>query len=235
MIEIFTTKNKEYFIWKVSDLPTLESFRILPDKDGLNPLPVSLSIEQVSLLVYHLKVAKLVKTVYYIPTIQEVNDYQNIHQQEYLKWQQEKSMYSATLRDIHVFKLNVPKPSKPILPFCVEINSLNYPWVKVVEAEDDDSHQDHQERINVFLSLWKDDWWIGNGGIFGGDYLLYQEHPDDCHSSYIVTLTAGKVSARDLVCLSRLGTSVKKNHVFCTWDYESQMVIYLQSEWSNWI
>ena len=58
-------------------------------------------------------------------------------------------------------------------------------------------------------------WVVKDGATFGGDFVLYKDHPDIVHSKYIViVLDNWDKKENEIVIASRVGWSVKKVAVF---------------------
>jgi len=68
-------------------------------------------------------------------------------------------------------------------------------------------------RLLAFRKLWKENYFIGEGSKFGGDFLVYLGDPVRYHAKYIVICqgrNAGVPRPQDLVSKSRLGNQVCK-------------------------
>ena len=58
-------------------------------------------------------------------------------------------------------------------------------------------------------------WVVRDGSTFGGDFVLYSDHPDVVHSKFIViVLDTWDNKDQDLIMASRVGWSVKKEVIF---------------------
>ena len=94
--------------------------------------------------------------------------------------------------------------------------------------------EDEQLHYKVYLDLWEKGFYITSGAKFGGDYLAYPGDPLRFHSFYIIVLVpqGKKLTPFDIVCLGRLGATVKKTAVFCSIDGDSK-VTYTSVKWAG--
>ncbi|KAJ2084959.1 tRNA-splicing endonuclease subunit [Coemansia sp. S100] len=92
-----------------------------------------------------------------------------------------------------------------------------------------------QVRIDLFKDLHKRGFYITRGIKFGADYMLYPGEPMRYHSHYIVNLMEHdqKITPRQLIALSRLGTSVKKTRILASWDPQAKKFVYVSIDWSE--
>ncbi|XP_028395958.1 tRNA-splicing endonuclease subunit Sen34-like [Dendronephthya gigantea] len=91
-------------------------------------------------------------------------------------------------------------------------------------------------RYKVFSDLWEKGYFITNGNKFGGDYLVYPGDPLRFHSHFIVKVLpwGERFTGLDLICVGRLGSTVKKTSVLASVD-ESGNVIYTSIQWSGFL
>ncbi|KAJ2871793.1 tRNA-splicing endonuclease subunit [Coemansia aciculifera] len=92
-----------------------------------------------------------------------------------------------------------------------------------------------QARFDLYMDLHKRGFYITRGIKFGADYMLYPGEPMRYHSHYIVNLMDHnqKITPRELIALSRLGTSVKKTRILASWDPDAQKFVYVSIDWSE--
>ena len=259
MLKIYHTNKRDFLIWDLHALPILEDARITFDYFGRSAdscLPIRLTLEKAELLVQHLKVACYCKAEYLVPNAEELETYEGVYRTELADWQVERSIYESKMKAIYTSNEKTAiedMPLKPVLPISIETKSCQ-PWCKLVadpSAKEMAAHfgDRYEKKCKIFLSLWLDGWWIGEGSKFGGDYLLYREKPDKCHSSYIVCVIYGNgkdetssssscslppLSYRDLMCASRLANVTKKVLVFCYFDPIADKTRFISCDWTGW-
>ncbi|KAJ2833141.1 tRNA-splicing endonuclease subunit [Coemansia sp. 'formosensis'] len=92
-----------------------------------------------------------------------------------------------------------------------------------------------EARFALFRDLHKRGFYITRGIKFGADYMLYPGEPMRYHSHYLVNLLAPheKITPRQLIAQSRLGTSVKKTRILCTRNSTTQNFVYVSIDWSE--
>ncbi|XXQ36538.1 tRNA-intron lyase [Plasmodiophora brassicae] len=75
-------------------------------------------------------------------------------------------------------------------------------------------------RQRVFEALWQRGWWLTPALKFAGDFLVYQRHPDQVHSSYIVIVRDRheSIPILDIISICRLGTAVNKAILLASCD-----------------
>ncbi|KAJ2788310.1 tRNA-splicing endonuclease subunit [Coemansia linderi] len=121
-----------------------------------------------------------------------------------------------------------------LLPEEVALLSADPSITGLEQAQGAHSEQE-QLRFDLFKDLHKRGFYITRGIKFGADYMLYPGEPMRYHSHYIVNLVdhQDKITPRQLIALSRLGTSVKKTRILCSWDSTVQQFIYVNVDWSE--
>jgi tRNA-splicing endonuclease subunit Sen34 len=125
-------------------------------------------------------------------------------------------------------------------PILTPSSSLHYPW-NGPQSEPKNATwtwpatEREIVQYNVFKELWSKGFYISRGSKFGGDYLLYPGDPSRYHSNYVATvaLPRQRFSALDAISLGRLGTSVKKTHVVCSWTPEKGLITVC-IDWTGW-
>ncbi|KAJ3318595.1 hypothetical protein HDV06_007177 [Boothiomyces sp. JEL0866] len=117
----------------------------------------------------------------------------------------------------------IPRPNiaKPELPILIELQN-QYSPVKQINLVP-------TEKFRCYKALYEKQFWITSGLKFGGDWLLYPEHPNTCHSNYIVDYKK-EIKVLDLISGSRLGTSVNKKRAYVWWNEKLEFVVF---EWSD--
>ncbi|KAJ2741027.1 tRNA-splicing endonuclease subunit [Coemansia sp. BCRC 34301] len=90
-------------------------------------------------------------------------------------------------------------------------------------------------RFSMYRDLHARGFYITRGIKFGADYLLYPGEPMRYHSHYVVSLVEHDqaLTPRELVALGRLGTSVKKTRLLCSWVPNAQHFVYVSIDWSE--
>ena len=246
MIKIYQIDCNAFLIWNSNSIPLLKSYRITFEELGKNnDVPIRLSFEKAELLVKHLKVASYFKALYQVPKQIELRNHANLYDFKLQEWRKEKTAYESKMRAKYVHKEILNEiPDKPLLPVSVETTNEDQSWCQDMESNLANSNYPHDKlnmlhiKYRVFLALWQDGWWIGEGNKFGGDFLLYQDHPESCHSSYIVSIifnnNQNMITYRDLMCSSRLANVTKKTLVYCFWDHIRHQVKFICSDWSGW-
>ncbi|GBB86151.1 hypothetical protein RclHR1_01260022 [Rhizophagus clarus] len=91
------------------------------------------------------------------------------------------------------------------------------------------------QKYKIYCDLWNKGYYITSGIKFGGDYLLYPGDPLRYHSHFIATVldTDKTISPMDIITFGRLGTSVKKSYMLCSWNQQEDKAIYFCLEWSG--
>jgi len=91
------------------------------------------------------------------------------------------------------------------------------------------------QKYKVYCDLWNKGYYITSGIKFGGDYLLYPGDPLRYHSHFIATvLDIDKtISPMDIITFGRLGTTVKKSYMLCSWNQQQDKAVYFCLEWSG--
>jgi tRNA splicing endonuclease len=226
MIEVFYVKN-EYLVWDNDNAEELRRNRVFLLNDSL---PIRLSEEQATLLC-ELNLAVIYHSIYSTPSEIHLHDYCSLKTGEMDDWNIRKLQYDEEMKLIFSQEPRLEKalwPTKPALPSMLEKTSARMGWIKKTAFGSPQTSQ----RSKIFRAFWNDGWWISDGLKFGGDFLLYAESPENCHSSFIVQIVSnGKLSSSELLSLSRLGSSVKKRAIFCYWNEDEQTVIGIMSRW----
>ncbi|PCH38478.1 tRNA-intron endonuclease catalytic domain-like protein [Wolfiporia cocos MD-104 SS10] len=91
-------------------------------------------------------------------------------------------------------------------------------------------------KCGVFRGLWEQNYFMGGGIKFGGDFLVYPGDPLRYHSHFVATVIDAPISTikpMEIVAHGRLGTATKKAHLLCGWDDEKQEVTYFSIEWAG--
>ncbi|KAI9456276.1 tRNA-intron endonuclease catalytic domain-like protein [Lactarius psammicola] len=91
-------------------------------------------------------------------------------------------------------------------------------------------------RCEVFRDLWEKGYYLGGGGKFGGDWLVYPGDPLRYHSHFVATVQtsmSAQLRPMEIVAHGRLGTATKKAHLLCGWDPASREVTYISVEWAG--
>jgi tRNA-splicing endonuclease subunit Sen34 len=114
------------------------------------------------------------------------------------------------------------KPTPP-----PKLQSTDLEWFQVIPAQTPKS-----DKFLIFKHLYDQGFYITNGSKFGGDYLVYQNDPEHCHSFYIVSIVKGRISMLDLVAHARLGKQTNKMKVFCYWDEGFHSIAM---DWTGWV
>ncbi|KAH9967972.1 hypothetical protein BC827DRAFT_1169438 [Russula dissimulans] len=95
---------------------------------------------------------------------------------------------------------------------------------------------EERARCEVFRDLWEKGYYMGGGGKFGGDWLIYPGDPLRYHSHFVATVQtspSAPLRPMEVVAHGRLGTATKKAHVLCGWDPDSREVTYMSIEWAG--
>ncbi|CAB4481704.1 uncharacterized protein OCT59_001910 [Rhizophagus irregularis] len=92
------------------------------------------------------------------------------------------------------------------------------------------------QKYKIYSDLWNKGYYITSGIKFGGDYLLYPGDPLKYHSHFIATVfDINKIiSPMDIITFGRLGTTVKKSYMLCSWNQQEDKAIYFCLEWSGY-
>ncbi|KAI8894446.1 tRNA intron endonuclease [Globomyces pollinis-pini] len=247
LIKIFKHKSSDYgLIWYQNDADNITKLRIVGSLIGCknkNPsdetsiLPIQLLPEEVTLLV-ELNLATIVQCHTNQPTSIELENYYQLQDLEWQQFEESKRIYGTQMKEIYTKNNSKEdKPSKPMLPIAIETVSNRLSWVETVPIDWKwPMLQSDIERYNIFKSLWNRGYYLTDGSKFGADYLLYSSHPNNCHSSYMVTIMTKdeELSVLDFISLSRLGTSVNKIRLFCSWSDEVGLQC-VSSEWTGWV
>ena len=116
--------------------------------------------------------------------------------------------------------------------------------------------EEERARCEVFRDLWEKGNYLGPGGKFGGDWLVYpgacadagmvlilsltpRVHAGDplrYHSHFVATVQtspSAPLRPMEIVAHGRLGTATKKAHLLCGWDPVSREVTYISIEWAG--
>ncbi|KAF8267830.1 hypothetical protein EI94DRAFT_1579671 [Lactarius quietus] len=96
--------------------------------------------------------------------------------------------------------------------------------------------EEQRARCEVFRDLWEKGYYLGGGGKFGGDWLVYPGDPLRYHSHFVATVQASPsapLRPMEVVAHGRLGTATKKAHLLCGWDATSREVTYVSIEWAG--
>jgi len=96
--------------------------------------------------------------------------------------------------------------------------------------------EEERARCEVFRDLWEKGYYLGGGGKFGGDWLVYPGDPLRYHSHFVATVQtspSAPLRPMEIVAHGRLGTATKKAHLLCGWDAASREVTYISIEWAG--
>jgi len=96
--------------------------------------------------------------------------------------------------------------------------------------------EEERARCEVFRDLWEKGNYLGGGGKFGGDWLVYPGDPLRYHSHFVATVQTSPsalLRPMEIVAHGRLGTATKKAHLLCGWDPVSREVTYISIEWAG--
>jgi tRNA-splicing endonuclease subunit Sen34 len=118
--------------------------------------------------------------------------------------------------------------------------------------------EEERAKCEVFRDLWEKGYYLGGGGKFGGDWLVYPGalffpppelivasltppcvHAGDplrYHSHFVATVQtspSAPLRPMEIVAHGRLGTATKKAHLLCGWDAASREVTYISIEWAG--
>jgi len=96
--------------------------------------------------------------------------------------------------------------------------------------------EEERARCEVFRDLWEKGNYLGGGGKFGGDWLVYPGDPLRYHSHFVATVqtsSSAPLRPMEIVAHGRLGTATKKAHLLCGWDPVSREVTYISIEWAG--
>lgn len=86
-------------------------------------------------------------------------------------------------------------------------------------------------RNDLFADLWERGYYLTSGLKYGGDFLVYSNHPTSTHSSFIATVLSWKQPIHTLVSLGRVATKVKKRILLCS--EEAGQPCYYTLEWAG--
>lgn len=147
----------------------------------------------------------------------------------------------------------IPTPSSSLEWY--DSSTCSYSTIAAAKAAgiwDYPSTLQERARCGVFRSLWEQDYFMGGGIKFGGDYLVYpgtsrilssvsfltfdEGDPLRYHSHFAATVLDSPLSAlrpMEIVAHGRLGTATKKTHLLCSWDDDKKDVSYLTIEWAG--
>jgi len=98
------------------------------------------------------------------------------------------------------------------------------------------SNLQERAKCGVFRGLWEQNYFLGGGIKFGGDWLVYPGDPLRYHSHFVATVIESPISSlkpMEIVAHGRLGTATKKAHLLCGWDDEKKTVSYFSIEWAG--
>lgn len=96
--------------------------------------------------------------------------------------------------------------------------------------------EEERAKCEVFRDLWEKGYYLGGGGKFGGDWLVYPGDPLRYHSHFVATVQtspSAPLRPMEVVAHGRLGTATKKAHLLCGWDAASREVTYISIEWAG--
>ena len=86
-------------------------------------------------------------------------------------------------------------------------------------------------RNALFADLWEHGYYLTSGLKYGGDFLVYSNHPTHSHSSFIAIVLSWKQSIHAFVSLGRVATKVKKRILLCS--EEAGQSCYYTLEWAG--
>ncbi|KAJ3252936.1 tRNA-splicing endonuclease subunit Sen34 [Boothiomyces macroporosus] len=184
--------------------------------------PFLLSFEQL-LLLQELGIA-LYELEYKQPSVEQEKEYQQLMESRVQEYNQKKKEYDIQMKEYYTKSRTGPKPNfdKPELPVLVELVN-QYSPLKKVELQ-------QTKKYKCFKALYDKGYWITSGLKFGGDWLLYPDNPNTCHSNYIVDYKRD-IKVLNLISGSRLGTSVNKKRMYVWWTGKLESLVF---EWSGW-
>jgi len=87
-------------------------------------------------------------------------------------------------------------------------------------------------KFRVFQDLWKKGYYITSGLKFGGDFLVYEQHPGHTHATYVAIVTPWQqpLDIR-MGSLCKVAGQVRKRVLLCS--VKSTVVRYLTLEWTK--
>ncbi len=92
----------------------------------------------------------------------------------------------------------------------------------------------HKLKYRVFKDLWTQGYYITSGLKFGGDFLIYKQHPSHTHASYIAMVTPWQQPLNDRIgSLCRVSTQVGKQVILCSAMKDSGKLVYLTLDWNK--
>lgn len=83
----------------------------------------------------------------------------------------------------------------------------------------------------IFGDLWEKGYYITSALKYGGDFLIYSDHPSRVHSSFIAVVLPWKQPSASLTSLARVAHKVKKNILLCS--VQDQQPAYYTMEWAG--
>lgn len=86
-------------------------------------------------------------------------------------------------------------------------------------------------KYDVFKDLWNKNYYLTSGAKFGGDFLCYLGDPVKFHACFIVICITShsKISPKDIITYSRIGSSTRKTVVLATKNENT--VAYQSLQW----
>ncbi len=90
-----------------------------------------------------------------------------------------------------------------------------------------------RRRASLFSDMWERGYYLTSALKYGGDFLLYQEHPSLTHSAYVALVLAWQqpLSTLVLVSLARVAAKAKKKVLLCS--EEASQPCYYTLEWAG--
>lgn len=245
LIPIFQGDHSQLLVWNPYHALYLRTrFRIigcfsgllapsLPQKPGYLGLPLSLSLEEATLLIEK-KCAFVVSEKIILPCEQELKEYEEIYQQKVKEYMAHKMQRSHEIqKSLENSKMEMMQQ----VPILIHTSAEALPWNQSYPPLEWNYPFNEQDllRYQVFKNIWEKGFYITLGSKFGGDYLLYKDDPSLVHSSYIASIHSPdqKIPPLDLVSMGRLGTFVKKTHALCTWTQEEGFMV-ICIKWTGW-
>ena len=86
-------------------------------------------------------------------------------------------------------------------------------------------------RDSIFSDLWERGYYLTSALKYGGDFLVYPEHPNHTHSAYIAMVLAWQQPLSTLVSLARVAAKAKKKVLLCS--EEGSQPFYYTLEWAG--
>jgi hypothetical protein len=194
-------------------------------------IPLLLSQEQTRTLT-ELRIVDFLEEKYEIPTNEMRERYwlQVAEQRQQFLEQKREYQYRTKELFINGNRDQIESIKKPLAPPPLVVSD-RLEWFTPIPAAMPAITSDN---CRIFKYLYEQGLYITNGSKFGGDYLVYRDDPDNCHSHYIINIIdkRDKLPVDQIISHCRLGKQTNKIKVFCYWDDGFHSI---SLDWTGWV